>query len=75
VDLDPAYWLNLGRQAAIIVGIGAVFGGPAGFVIWRRTNSRAMTIAVAIGAALVGLLVVGYIYLTVVLCPPGAGCA
>lgn len=74
VDLDPAYWLNLGRQAAIIVGIGAVFGGPAGIVTWRRTNSRAMTIAVAIGAAVIGLLVVGYIYLSVVLCPPGAGC-
>jgi Na+/proline symporter len=75
VDLDPAYWLNLGRQAAIIVGIGAVFGGPAGIVTWRRTNSRGMAISFAIGAAVVGLLVVGYIYLNVVLCPPGAGCA
>jgi len=62
-------------KPAIIVGIGAVFRGPAGFVTWRRTSSRAMAIAVTIGAAVVGLLVVGYIYLSVVLCPPGAGCA
>lgn len=75
MDLDPAYWLSLGRQIAIVTGIGALIGGPIGFITWRLTHSRAMAISVGIGAAVVGLVVVGYLYLTVVLCPPGAGCA
>jgi len=74
VDLDPAYWLNLGRQVAVVVGIGALIGGPIGIITWRLTQSRALAVSVGIGAAVVGLVVVAYLYLTIVLCPPGAGC-
>ena len=74
VDLDPAYWRNLGRQAALVVGIGALIGGPIGFITWRLTHNRAAAVSVGVGSAVVGLVVVGYLYLTIVLCPPGAGC-
>jgi hypothetical protein len=75
VDLDPAYWLNLARQAVIVVSIGVLIGGPIRFVTWRLTHSRAVSISVGVGAAVIGLTVVGFLYLTLVLCQPGAGCA
>lgn len=74
VDLDPVYWLNLGRQIGIVVGLGLAIGGPVGILTWKWTQSRAWVIAVSVSAAVVGLLIVGYIYLTVVLCPPEAMC-
>ncbi len=74
MDFDPGYWLNLGRQAGVIVGIGLVFALPVGYLIWRKTGSRVLTFWVGLAAALSGLLVVAFIYYSAVLCPPGAGC-
>lgn len=75
MELDLGYWLNLGRQIGAVLGIGLVFGGPVGFLVWKKTGNRRIAVVVGIVTAVIGLLVLGYIYLTVVLCPPEAMCA
>ncbi|MFQ5522170.1 MAG: hypothetical protein ACE5F5_01140 [Acidimicrobiia bacterium] len=75
IDLDPAYWLNLGRRVALYLAPGLLFGGPVGFLVWRKTGSRWVAIVVGVVAGVVGLLIVGYLYFTIVLCPPDARCA
>lgn len=75
MGLDLGYWLNLGKQIGTVLGLGLVFGGPVGFLVWKKTGNRRLAVVTGVATAVVGLLVLAYLYLTVVLCPPEAMCA
>lgn len=75
MELDLGYWLNLGKQIGTVLGLGLLFGGPVGFLVWRKTGKRRRAVVLGLVTAVIGLLALGYIYLTVVLCPPEAMCA
>jgi|FLYL01.1.fsa_nt_gi hypothetical protein len=74
IDTDPAYWLGMARRAAFYAAVALLFGGPVGFVVWKKTDSRRGAVVAGVAAGVIGLLVVGLVYYMVVLCPPEAGC-
>ncbi len=75
IDTDPGYWLDILAQAGTVIGLGMMVGGPVGWWVWRRTRRPRRAVVLSLVAAAVWLVVYAYLYFTIVLCPPTAGCA
>ena len=69
------YWLNLGKQAGVVLGLGLLLGGPVAIVVAKVSGSRMKAVVAGVITAVVALAILAWVYYTVVLCPPSAGCA
>ena len=59
----------------LAVVIAAVIGAPIGLLVRKTSENRSDAILTGVMAAAVVAVVAARLYVTQVLCPPGAGCA
>ena len=72
-ELD--YMLARAWDLLRLTGLLLLLGGPPAFLWWKRTGNLRKAVAVGAVSAMVGWIIVAFLYINLVLCPEGAGCA